>query len=525
MTGKTFLTSLFIVALAIPAANAQTLHLIIVPESSDRNIHDATKADAISISGLFQSNVSQNNIRTYDMDGQTVTAAAIQRQIQSVTANRQDTIVLYFSGHGAYNAQNGHYLQMANNQYMSRSQIATLIKSKGARLGVLLTESCFGFDPDGPSMSLPGMMENFRTSPLFAKLFFGFDGFVDINSCKEGQLAFTYPDTSKGSIFTDTFAKTLTQLRNRNDLGWDDVLSIVERQTSAQFKRLYPGGKMARTSRGRTQQRSQTPSFVTPLDVRSRRVAARPRSNPPGQAPRIYRPPPTINRRPSNNNQANNLRPPSSPQTNFQPQQNRLAYTVRLPLGITMGPCEDPGVHIKTVSPNSPATKCFAVANGAARTLSPNDHILAVNGVNVTTPQQVQQIVGNANELVMRIRLKATGGILDVRTSLTEQRTYNGPRQKGGQNNNQADNTNRGDRLGLVCRNCKDGVHIDRVIPGSPASRLQISPGFHVTTVANKPVNNVQEYLQALQAAPRNTWIHVNDTRGIGSPLTVTLAY
>lgn len=504
--------------------NAQTVHLVLVPEMSDVNIREATQADATHISLLFQDNVSQNQLRTYSLEGERVTAASLQRKIQDVPANVQDTIVVYFSGHGAYNKQNGHYLQLAGNQFITRSRISSLIKSKGSRLGVLLTESCYGFDPDVPGMQTPGMIENFKTSPLFAKLFLSLEGFVDVNSCKEGQLAYTYPDTSRGSIFTTSFVESLKQLRNRSDLGWSEVLGAVGQRTTAEFKRNYPGGKTVRTSNGRVTQRSQSPTFVTPLDVRTRTVASR-RPN-----VRIYRPPPEVNRLPNSTANTPRQNPPRNlPNLNQNNSRGPLAYTVRIPLGITMGPCEDPGIHIKTVKPNSPATQCVAVSTGAAGSLSPDDHILGINGIPVTTVEQVQKIVANANELTMRVRIRATGDILDVRTSLIRQRTIS-PKQVAGKP--PVSDVNRPDRLGLVCFTCKDGVHVRNVVPGSPATRIPmgknvvaINPGVHVISVAGRPVDNVEQYQLELQKAPRETWIQIKDDQGIVTPLTVTLAY
>lgn len=495
------------------ALSAQTLHLVIVPEASDRNIREATQVDGINIDAVFSGNVSQRNIRVYNLDGQKITGDTIQSQLQRVQAGANDTIVFYFSGHGAYNDRVGHYLQLADNQYILRQQLTDMLKSKGARLCVLLTETCFGFDPDQPGQMAPAMVENFRNSPLFLRLFFQTKGFVDINSCKQGQLAYTYPNTADGSIFTKAFSTTLQQMRNRNDLDWNGLLSLVEQRTTSEFKRHYPRGKVSRTENGRVTQRSQTPSFVTPLAVSTVSVRARPE-------PLVNRPRPEVNRRPG---------PPAPPvpQSNPTPRGNirhPLVKTVRLPLGITMGACEDPGVHIKSVAPNSPATRCVT-ANGATGSLSPNDHILGINGVPVSTPQQVQQLVANANVLTMRVRIRATGEVLDVQTRLVEERTIETRRPV-------ANNPNRPDRLGLVCRTCRDGVHVDQVVPGSPASRIKmgqeyvsINPGVHVISVHGKAVNNLQQYQQALSAAPQETWIQIKDAQGIVTPLTITLAY
>jgi len=111
--------------------------------------------------------------------------------IRNCPAGPDDTVVFFYSGHGAYDPQRGHFLQMPDREnVLYRKVIAQEIQRKGVRLAVVITDSCNmpvnrGFGGVSRAYILPPE----KITPLFDELFMKPAGLVDINSAAEGEFA------------------------------------------------------------------------------------------------------------------------------------------------------------------------------------------------------------------------------------------------------------------------------------------------------------------------------------------------
>lgn len=65
----------------------------------------------------------------------------LKAALQSCPAGSDDTIVVYWSGHGAFK-DNEHYLVTNNGTEIKRSEILDALKTKNVRLSVLLSDAC-----------------------------------------------------------------------------------------------------------------------------------------------------------------------------------------------------------------------------------------------------------------------------------------------------------------------------------------------------------------------------------------------
>jgi len=112
----------------------------------------------------------------------------ILRAIDNCPAGGNDTIIVFYTGHGAYD-DHDHFLMMPDGENrLYRKTILKRMARKNPRLAVLITDSCSLHVPAGMG---PGpaarMIPPQRMTPLFESLFIRSRGVVDINSSTEGE--------------------------------------------------------------------------------------------------------------------------------------------------------------------------------------------------------------------------------------------------------------------------------------------------------------------------------------------------
>ena len=112
----------------------------------------------------------------------------ILQALDNCPAGENDAIVMFYTGHGAYD-DNGHFLMMPDcENRLYRKTILERMARKNPRLAVLITDSC---NLQVPSGMAPGpaarMIPPERITPLFESLFIRSRGVTDMNSSSEGQ--------------------------------------------------------------------------------------------------------------------------------------------------------------------------------------------------------------------------------------------------------------------------------------------------------------------------------------------------
>ena len=222
--------------------------------------------------------------------GRDVTKRAVLDAIDNCRVRRDDTLVFYWSGHGGYDQQRGHFLKMPNDEWLYRSEVINRIRRKEPRLGVVLTDCCANRARiEGPRAAFQRPPPT-EVAPLLDELFFRSRGLVDINACAEGEIASYYENG--GGFFTSAIAlpgevrSPLGGLYGRSERGivvepgddwidnpdqplvlgffwrhavrrlmWQDLVKEITPVVGATFKRACPRGV---THRDGTHQRTQT---------------------------------------------------------------------------------------------------------------------------------------------------------------------------------------------------------------------------------------------------------------------------
>lgn len=242
-------------------AQKKTCHLLIFADTADPKIGDSVKIDANAMTKIFEDNIPNSQLRITRLDGSRLTGPAILRTIRNHPVRAQDTLIVYYSGHGAFDRTQGHYFLAGRqaNRNVLRTTVRQAMQSKGVRLNVLLSDCCSNMLP------LPGRPKGHaelmqfltRARPALASLCWKPSGFVDMNSCKRGQVALG--NNLDGGFFTSRLSKFLRENMQR-EVSWPMLAGYVKTATSRMFRQKNPNGYTYRTGSRWLVQRDQNPT-------------------------------------------------------------------------------------------------------------------------------------------------------------------------------------------------------------------------------------------------------------------------
>jgi len=185
------------------AANvrAQRVHLLAVGDTEDQVIGKSVKHDLDNMVVAFFILLREGQLDFRRLEGSEVSAEKILSGIEQIQVKPDETLVIYWAGHGAFDSQ-GHYLQMPRGGNLYRKTLLGAMKRKNARLVALLTDCCneysdstAGKPPVAPSSPDPHR----KTSPLFEELLLKQQGVVDVNAAAQGEIAL---GTKEGGLFS-----------------------------------------------------------------------------------------------------------------------------------------------------------------------------------------------------------------------------------------------------------------------------------------------------------------------------------
>ncbi len=280
---------------------------------------------------------------------------AILAALETLTPGPEDTLLVYYSGHGAADDR-GHFFDLVGGK-LYRSDLLAAMSAKGARLDVLLTDCCSArSDGHRQVAAVPKLDPPEDFTPIFRSLFVDARGSVDINGCAPGESAFFSPTSNDpsvlpGSLFTKAIEEYLRVNRDR-EVPWDDLLLGVSLTVHLQFRQGYPRG--VKFAKGAPVQRDQNVY-----------AAAYP-GMPDNRGP-------------------------------------RAGLVVRN---------DGSGVLIVEVADGSPGTRAWDVTGGQYVALPTQQRIVAVNGRSVANVDEFKSAVADSPQ-VMRVALRVDGNSRD----------------------------------------------------------------------------------------------------------------
>ncbi|MFT5885106.1 MAG: hypothetical protein ACI9IP_001566 [Arcticibacterium sp.] len=230
------------------------IYLIAVANTLDESIGSSSKKDLDKVTSMFTTLADKMGIpfSSSIVSGSDFSKINVKRKIRRLSSNSSDIIIFYYSGHGfRFDEDVSKYPRMSlrmnretqplNRHNLEIDEVATLLKSKGAKVTIVISDCCnesvgsvnpIGIDvirPRGTSSDVKLNVANCR------KLFYP-QGPVSIvvGSAESGQLAAGNP--SLGGFFTNFFVSNLTKsLYSTNGASsWIKLLADTRERTRRQ---------------------------------------------------------------------------------------------------------------------------------------------------------------------------------------------------------------------------------------------------------------------------------------------------
>jgi hypothetical protein len=485
---------LLILGLSLPIisdfnrAEAARVHLIAVGDTLDKDIGKFVKEDLEILVSTFEQIGKKSLLPPVVLKDMDCNPAAINESLDKLHIHSGDTVVFYFTGHGAYDKENGQFLQiprLGNDGDVSRNNLRDKLKEwvdkRQIRLGVMMTDMCNLQKliamlkpplPQGVGAAAP-----FDDLPIFKALFLESEGFVDVSSASTNEAAATYPQFTfpgdqegicDGSIYSTVFSNLL-KLHENDRLSWETFLNQkVKPKVQLEFQKNFKDG--IDLPDGVTTQRTQTVKIHSVANLNQGNEF---RGEPGFAIPSgidVFRENGLIRQDPGNGIYI-----------------DLIGVTVSrrlVPMNIN-GKLLN-GVRILSIDDNAPVNASWEAG----------DVIYSINGIEIRTIENFRRLVADLGQgaygawwksstksMVRKVQIvfhrngQANGRIrLGV---IPDSNIYTVPTEKGPQN----------------------GVRIVSIVPRTPADNRMVDPGDIVLSINGIPTPTLEEFYQAISKA------------------------
>ena len=258
-------------------AYASKVHLVIAcDDTQESGLGGDVVADKAAIENVFAMNIPAQQLSTSKIDGKDLSPESMLAAVAALRVERRkDSVVFYYSGHGAFDPQVGHFFSLPGKKRLLRSRLEQAIVAKEPLSAITITDCCAaGMRYQGTVRPTKTWVKPSRISPLFERLLLGRSGLISVTSSEPYEVSITRGD-GKGSLFTYSFAALLKE-NSQADWDWHVLLAKVTAQVKEDFTEVTNGKGLDTDGDGTIDQKTQTVHafLITPrLGMRVREEA------------------------------------------------------------------------------------------------------------------------------------------------------------------------------------------------------------------------------------------------------------
>lgn len=227
------------------AEGAKRCFVRIIADTNDVRIGNDVSVDVGNVSSLFRDNVAEAQLDLKTVTGNAVTSNGVLSAIRAVQLRPEDTLVVYFAGHGGFERGGRGQFISPSRQRLYRSDIRREMLARKARLCILLTDTCSNYVKTKGGMVHKGVDESLvqdlpTTSPAFVSLCWKPKGLVDISGSKPSEVAMG--NSIDGGYFTSVLCDYLRAQQDNASLSWPTVVRSTRTKLERKFREEHPNG-------------------------------------------------------------------------------------------------------------------------------------------------------------------------------------------------------------------------------------------------------------------------------------------
>ncbi len=219
------------------------LHLVIVANTLIGDIGPSCTSDRDKLDYEFKSIADALGVgyRKYVVDGNNFTKPMVQSTLKSLTPGSNDIVVFVYRGHGfRWNDQTdaypmmdlrvSNYVNISQSTSLSLSEVYNTLKSKGARLNIILGDCCnnnIGLNQMTTTSFLNTQSNNKPDITKLKKLFMNARGNLIAAAAKQGEYSWANPF---GGFYTLSFIQAMKEsisYMNNGTAAWTDVINVA----------------------------------------------------------------------------------------------------------------------------------------------------------------------------------------------------------------------------------------------------------------------------------------------------------
>jgi hypothetical protein len=234
---------LFLSLLAPCILSAATLHAILVGDSLDVDLRLGILADLREMTQEVKTIAEQTGMKLHSItiNEEQVTVENLLNELNTLSVNPDDAILLYFSGHGfrlQEKKDRWPYLYFnPESEGVDFLDLCQFLKRKKPRLLVAMADCCNNFidlEEEEESRLLERAIRLGDRKKNYQKLFLHHRGTIIVSSSIPGQ---TSVGSDRGGLFTRTFLKELNEFvtLSTSEVEWDKLLRSVGKKVSAAY--------------------------------------------------------------------------------------------------------------------------------------------------------------------------------------------------------------------------------------------------------------------------------------------------
>lgn len=214
----------------MPPAFAQTLHAVIIADTSDFSIGISVRKDYdrnVALMRAIAANTGMT-LNLKEITGAQLTIANVRNAVSGLRVAANDTVVFYYSGHGyrLWKKEDKYPFLYISQQGLDFHQLVKDLRAKKPRLLLAVTDSCNEYADKRPEARAM-MMQRQPPKYNYRRLWLEAKGEIVIASSSQGE--FAWGDDIRGGYFTERFHKSHETEVERAEPAWETILTAARR--------------------------------------------------------------------------------------------------------------------------------------------------------------------------------------------------------------------------------------------------------------------------------------------------------